>query len=238
MSVHSLVIDKINVSYHKNQPVIKDVSLTVKGAEIFGLIGVNGSGKTTLIKTILGLRNQDTGSLKVAGNDNQFDDLAYLPERFDPPPFLTGYEFLKYTLDLYGVNLVRKECDVEAESMALDPSALDKPIKKYSKGMRQKLGLMATFLSPANLLILDEPMSGLDPQARVLVKSAIKKSKKAGKTIFFSSHILADMNEICDRVAILHEGCLAYIGKAEDLKKQTGGKNLEQSFMKTIGGKI
>ncbi len=123
--------------------------------------------------------------------------IAYLPEKFEPPSFLSGLEFVKFSLDLYKRPFSEEAVMQAADRVSLSRSALKRRVNTYSKGMRQKTGLMGTWLTDCPLLILDEPMSGLDPRARVLVKDEILSCKKRGMTVFLSSHILADMDEIC-----------------------------------------
>lgn len=240
----ALAIENVSISYPK-QDVIRDVSFQVRSNEIFGLIGLNGAGKTTLIKTILKLREQDKGNIQIFGASNDKKDsrnqVAYLPERFDPPWFLNGMEFIKFSLRIYNISLADKEIYEAAEKLALDKAALKRRVQTYSKGMRQKLGLMAIFLTNCKLLILDEPMSGLDPLARNLVKKMIMSNReKVGfeRAIFFSSHILADMDEICDRVCVLHEGRIQYEGTPAEMKKMAKSENLEQSFLQLIEKKL
>lgn len=219
-------------------PVISDITFDVKAGEVFGLIGLNGAGKTSLIKCMLGLREQNAGEVSVFGQSPQSTaarhEFAYLPERFEPAWFLKGIEFLRFSLKLYG----RKPDDdafiAAAESLKLDTAALKRKVQSYSKGMRQKLGLLGTIMTSAPLFILDEPMSGLDPVARLLVKDRLIAEKKRGHTIFLSSHILADMDEICDRVAVVHGGRLCFCGTPADLKKQTKTDSLERAFLKLI----
>lgn len=233
-----LDISSVNAGYGKMQ-VLHDVSFDVRQGETFGLIGLNGAGKTTLIKIILGLKDQMSGTIKVAGHNAGSDDakkqLAYLPERFDPAWFLNAYEFMKFTLSLYKRKLDKGQADAMAEKLGLKVSFLPKKAQTYSKGMRQKLGLMTTFLTGSPLLILDEPMSGLDPLARAQVKSLVTEARAQGRTTFLSSHILSDMEELCDRVAILHGGRILFIGKPSDLLVQQGSSQLEQAFLSLIG---
>jgi ABC-2 type transport system ATP-binding protein len=237
MSEPALSISDVVVSYGASR-VLHGVTFDVSSGETFGLMGLNGAGKTTLIKTILGLRAPGSGSISIFGGCRDLHEsrsqYAYLPERFDPPWFLTGMEFLKFSLDLYGVPFSADDMRGAALRLALDPVALGRRVQTYSKGMRQKLGLMGTVLTRCGLLILDEPMSGLDPRARAAVKDMLIETKKAGKTIFLSSHILADMDEICDRVGVIHEGQLRYIGPPSGLKSRTGADHLERAFLKII----
>lgn len=236
-----LEIKDLNVSYKKAPNIIHDINITAKAGSFYGLIGLNGAGKTTLIKTILGLRQQDSGSIKVF-DKNHLDQeskkqIAFLPERFDPPWFLTGIEFLRFTTKLYGQKINDEIFYNAAEKLALDKNALKRKVQTYSKGMRQKLGLLATVLTGCNLLILDEPMSGLDPRARTLVKDMLLETKKEGRTIFLSSHILADMDEICDNVGVIHNKTLMYEGTPAGLKKKTKHQNLERAFLHLIENK-
>lgn len=237
MTSASLYLDDVTISYTA-EPVIRHISLEAKKGEIFGLMGLNGAGKTTMIKAILGLRQQDSGLILI--NDTQNDDLvskkalSYLPEKFEPPWFLTGMEFLKFSHDLYKRPFEEEKMYEAAEKLALDKAALKRRVHTYSKGMRQKLGLMGTLLTGCDLFILDEPMSGLDPRARARVKAMIQDIKTHNSTIFLSSHILADMDEICDRVALLHDGEIQYIGTPEQLKKDTHAQGLEQAFLDYI----
>ncbi len=233
----ALSIQNVNVAYGKVR-VLHGLTLDISEGETFGLMGLNGAGKTTLIKSILGLRDVESGQIFVFGQERMTDEsrrqYAYLPERFDPPWFLKGIEFIQFSQELYRTEFRDDVARDAARQLGLDPAALDRRVQTYSKGMRQKLGLMGTVLTGCGLLILDEPMSGLDPRARAAVKKMLLEMKKQGKTIFLSSHILADMDEVCDRVGVLHEGYLLYAGSPEGLKDQVGADSLEQAFLKKI----
>lgn len=222
--------------------VIQDVSLEIMAGETFGLIGLNGAGKTTLLKTILGLKDPSAGVIEVAGHPAGSapaqKQLAFLPERFDPAWFLNAYEFINFTLALYNRKIVRPEIDAMSVRLGLKTSFLSKRAQTYSKGMRQKLGLMTAFMTQCPLLILDEPMSGLDPLARAQVKDIVSDARKAGRTTLLSSHILADMEELCDRVAVLHGGKILFIGKPAGLLAQQGRDTLERAFLSLIGPQI
>lgn len=233
----ALSIRDVHVCYGKTR-VLHGIDLDIAEGETFGLMGLNGAGKTTLIKSILGLRDVESGAIQVFGQERKTEEgrrqYAYLPERFDPPWFLKGMEFLAFSASLYRQPFDRAGARDAAVKLGLDPAALDRRVQTYSKGMRQKLGLMGTVLTGCGLFILDEPMSGLDPRARATVKDMLLETKKQGKTIFLSSHILADMDEICDRVAVLHEGHLLYTGTPTGLKDRTGADILERAFLKCI----
>ncbi len=237
MTENVLTLDDVDISYG-SVPAVRGVSLYVKAQETVGLIGLNGAGKTSLIKCILGLREQNRGEIRVFGRPPAAKagrgSLAYLPERFEPPWFLSGMEFVKFTLGLYGRPFDKAAVIKSAERLALDPAALKRRVQTYSKGMRQKLGLIATIMSDCRLMVLDEPMSGLDPQARALVKDILVESRKQGRAVFLTSHILVDMDEICDRVVVLHGGGIRFTGTPGDLKASTGKENLERAFLHSI----
>lgn len=220
--------------------VIEDVTFDVKKGETFGLIGLNGVGKTTLIKIILGLMEASRGSASLFGKETLDPQsksmIAYLPEKFEPPFFLSGLEFIKFSLDLYNRPFKDSAVLEAADRVSLSREALRRRVNTYSKGMRQKVGLMGTWLTECPLLILDEPMSGLDPRARVLVKDEIVACRNRGMTVFLSSHILADMDEICDRVGIIHDRVLKFLGTPAELKEKTQKDNLERAFLKIIEG--
>ncbi|MCM2343867.1 MAG: ABC transporter ATP-binding protein [Alphaproteobacteria bacterium] len=208
---------------------------------MFGLMGLNGVGKTTMIKSILGLRDPDLGQIDILGTDrlslSSKRQLAYLPERFDPPWFLSGIEFIKFSLKLYRAPFVKSEVEAAAIQLALDPAVLRNRVQTYSKGMRQKLGLLATLLTGCPLLILDEPMSGLDPRARAHVKDMLRAVKAQGRTVFLSSHILSDMSELCDRVVVLHDCRFRYEGTPADLCRYGQSENIERAFLNVIDGR-
>ena len=217
---------------------MQDFSLRVSKGEIFGLIGLNGSGKTTLIKLILNLSAPDKGNISIFGEDcNKIasrKNIAYLPEKFQPSSFLTGEEFLTISLAYRKTTYDPEKSGIMCKNLALDQNILKKKIKQYSKGMGQKLGLISTFLSNADFYILDEPASGLDHHTRVLLKKLFLETKKSGKTILFSSHILSDIEEICDRIAIINNGKLDFIGTSQELCTKFKEQTLENAFMSLL----
>lgn len=218
--------------------VIDDVSFDVLPGETFGLMGLNGVGKTTLIKIMLGLMEAAAGKIEVFGraalDPEGKSKIAYLPEKFEPPPFLSCLEFVRFSLQLYNRPYNEAAVRAAADRVALSQDALRRRVNTYSKGMRQKTGLLGTWLTDCPLLILDEPMSGLDPRARALVKDEIMACRERGMTVFLSSHILADMDEICDRVAVLHDGGIRFVGAPAALREKTGQEYLERAFLKVI----
>jgi ABC-2 type transport system ATP-binding protein len=233
----SIEIKNLSTSYGKTQ-VLHDISFNVPNNSCFGLIGLNGAGKTTLIKVLLGLRQATAGEATILGqaigSQEVKEKIAYLPEKFEPPAFISGFEFINFTQKLYGRSTSKEAILEMATALQLQHEALPRRVTSYSKGMRQKLGLMATLLSNCPLVILDEPMSGLDPQARILVKDAIVNYQKGGNTVLICSHILADLEEMCPAIAVLHQGHLAFNGSPVALISQTGQANLERAFLSQI----
>ena len=162
--------------------------------------------------------------------------LAYLPERFQPPGHLSGHDFVRLSLAFYRLRGDAAVAAARAAALDLEPAALSRPIRSYSKGMAQKLGLLATLLTERPLLILDEPMSGLDPKARLGLKQELAAGRARGQTILMSSHELADQDQLCDRVAVLHRGRLGYVGAPGELKRRTQAHTLESAFLAAIEG--
>lgn len=233
-----LSVRSVSAGY-KDLTVFSDVNFNVQSGEIFGFIGLNGQGKTTLIKTVLGLKDPVAGQISVlgasAGASAAKRNIAYLPEKFMPAWFMSGYEFIRFSVSLYGANVSSTQIDEMAKMLSLDVNALSRKVQTYSKGMAQKLGLIATVLTGAPFLVLDEPMSGLDPLARSNVKEMLLTCKENGQTVFLSSHILSDLDELCDRLCVLDSGSVQYLGDPISLKKQEKKKSLEAAFLSVLG---
>ncbi len=201
---------------------VQDVSFEVEKGEIFGLLGPNGAGKTTTIKMLLGFVRPSRGTAAVgghpAGSIEARRRMGYLPENPALYEYLTGVEYLRYAGRLAG--LERKEAR-ERSALLLQEVGLadraDRPIRRFSKGMVQRLGLAQAMIGDPALLILDEPMSGLDPIGRKDVRDLILRFRGEGRTIVFSTHILSDVEMICDRVAILIDGRVTDCGKLSSL---------------------
>lgn len=237
MDTRPLDIVNVHKKYQKKK-VLEDISLSLEPGEIFGLIGLNGAGKTTLIKTILDLVKAESGKAMVFGVPSTQiaarKNLSYLPEKFQPSRYLKGYEYLDLALSYYGLKLDKEKAREYAKNLDLDPNVLSSRVGSYSKGMGQKLGLASAFMIDAKLYILDEPMSGLDPQARIKLKNMLSHVRQKGSTVFFSSHILSDIDEICDRIGVIHGGKLFYVGKPAAFKEQYGDSGLEKAFLTAI----
>jgi len=218
--------------------VLHDVSFEVARGDFFGLVGVNGAGKTTLLKCMLDFCDTDRGSIEIFDTPHRLTAarrrLAFLPERFNPPYYLSGEDFIKYVLEMQATGYDRSAAEHMLHALDLDLAALSLPVRAYSKGMTQKLGLAACFLSGKDLYVLDEPTSGLDPKARALLKSHLRELKQRSRTVFFTSHALADVAEVCDRMAVLHAGRLRFAGTPAQLCRQFATADLEQAFMRCI----
>jgi ABC-2 type transport system ATP-binding protein len=237
MTASPLTVDRVRKTYEKRE-VLSDIGLSLVPGEIFGLIGVNGAGKTTLIKIILDLVRPDQGSAQMFGlsatNLKARRQLSYLPEKFQPSRYLKGMEYLDLALSYYGKKLDREEAKAKALALDLNPQVLTARVGSYSKGMGQKLGLLGAFMAGGDLLLLDEPMSGLDPSARIKLKDMLMNEKRQGKTIFFSSHILSDIDEICDRIGVIHGGKLFFVGTPGEFKAKYSEASLEKAFLRAI----
>jgi ABC-2 type transport system ATP-binding protein len=226
------------VKNYDKKTVLKSIDLEIAQGEFFGLVGMNGAGKTTLLKCLLDFCAVDQGTIDIFGVSNRLtqarEPLAFLPERFMPPYYLTGKDFLTYMLRLQNIPYQSEAAEQALHELDLDLSALTKPVRSYSKGMTQKLGLAACFLAQKKLYVLDEPMSGLDPKARALLRARLQALREQGGTLFFSSHALADVEGICDRMAILHEGQLRFVGSPQACREQYAADTLEQAYMRCI----
>ena len=218
--------------------VLRGLSFQVSSGELCALVGANGAGKTTAIKSLLDFCSTDAGHISIFGTPQIHADarsrLAFLPARFAPPYYLTGAEYLHTTAQLYDVPFSHDTASSMCSALELDLGALKRLVRTYSKGMAQKLGLAATFLSQRELLVLDEPLSGLDPKARILVKAQLQRLREAGRTVFFSSHMLADVEALCDRMCLLHEGRVVFEGTIGAWLERYATRDLETAFLRAI----
>jgi len=221
-------------------PVLAGLGLAVAPGEALALVGANGAGKTTCIKTLLDFVAADAGRVRIFGADHRRPraraPLAFLPERFLPPFHLTGSEFLAHLARLHGRAPEPARARDAAAALDLDPQALSRPARSYSKGMAQKLGLLSCLLSDKELLVLDEPMSGLDPRARLLFKRRLAELRREGRTLFFTTHVLGDVQAVCDRMAVLEGGSLRFLGTPGELLDRYGGDDLEAAYLRCVDG--
>jgi ABC-2 type transport system ATP-binding protein len=202
---------------------VNGLSLSVVEGEIFGFLGPNGAGKSTTIKVLCDLIRPTAGKAAILGRDVRDPEarrhMGYLPENPSYYPFLTAWELLRFHGDLHGIGetTVRARGEELLAAMELAEAA-NRPVRTYSKGMLQRFGIAAALIRDPELLIFDEPMSGLDPLGRKLVIDLMADLRKRGKTIFFSTHILADVETICDRIGVLVGGKLVYEGAMEAVR--------------------
>ena len=223
---------------YRGRLVLDHVSFEVPEGNFYGLVGMNGSGKSTMIKAILDLIAIDNGSINVFGESHRKvsarERLAYLPDRFSPPVYLKCKDFIQYMLELHSKQQDSVDIDEMLDALELDRDIMESSVGRLSKGMTQKLGLASCLLSGKSFLILDEPMSGLDPKARVLFKQQLFRLREQGATVFFSSHVLADVDEMADKMAVLHKGDILYQGVSAQFKKTFGGATLEDAYINCI----
>jgi len=223
---------------------LRGVSFTVESGRFVGLAGLNGAGKTSLIKSMLDLCAIDAGRIELFGTDHRSvgarERIAFMPERFMPPHHLHGRDFVRMMLKLRGPRADQTDEDDETrlrETLAaldFDVQALDRPARTYSKGMTQKLGLAVCLMLDREFYVLDEPMSGLDPRARVALRAQLDALKKRGKTVLFTSHELADMQTLCDELLVLHQGVPFYAGPPNALCEYYEDVSLESAFLRCI----
>lgn len=235
---------KLRVEYRSrefrqgNKVALAGLDLEVRAGEIFGFLGPNGAGKTTTMNVLLGFIPPTSGAASLFGIDVRQpiarQRIGYLPEMTYYYKFLTGEELLRFYAKIF--KLSRRDTDQRiAELLKLVEleHAAKRPIKSYSKGMQQRVGLAQALINNPDLLILDEPTSGLDPLGRMKVREIIQRLKEQGKTVFFSSHELGEVETVCDRVGIVHQGELKAVGTVAEVS--TGHENLEKAFLQIVG---
>lgn len=251
-------ICKISKIYNK-QVIVDNLSLKISKGKVFGFLGPNGAGKTTTIKMLVGLNKPDSGTISINNTDPADpatrQKLGFMPENPYFYDHLSGLELLKFCYELsFNMSLRGDTAKQSKTDQIAAPSpnrmahndrniydeildqvglidAKDKKIRTYSKGMKQRLGLAQAIIHDPDYIFLDEPLDGLDPVGRIEIKEIIKKLKKQGKTIFFNSHILSDVEEICDEIGIINQGHLIYSG---EIKKFCGKLPLEKAFVEAI----
>jgi ABC-2 type transport system ATP-binding protein len=219
------------VGFWKKQlrPALKPLDLTVEQGETFGFLGPNGAGKTTTLKLLMGIIFPSSGSARILGKD--FHDpeikrrIGFLPEQPYFYDYLSAHELLDYYGQLSGVpQATRKPRIAELLERVGLGDVGSKQLRKFSKGMLQRVGIAQAIIHDPEVVFLDEPMSGLDPLGRHEIRELIQGLKDAGKTIFFSTHILSDAEALCDRVAVIHKGELRGVGVVNDLRSSAAGK--------------
>ena len=238
MSAPLLVLEGVTKTYN-GKPVLSSIDLTLERGVATALVGINGAGKSTLIRAILDLIALDNGTIRINDIPHQREaarkSVAYLPERFTAPHYLTGRELLRGLLSLHDVLFDEQATTNECRMLDLDPAVLGQRAQHYSKGMTQKLGLIACTLAKCDLLLLDEPMSGLDPVAHRNYCARLRKLKAGGATLFFSTHALVEVVQICDRVVVLHAGHVAFDGTVAALCTGARSGDPNEALLALIG---
>jgi ABC-2 type transport system ATP-binding protein len=240
LKTEKLRVEFINREFRQATKVaLHGLDLEVNAGEVFGFLGPNGAGKTTTMNVLLGFVQPTGGAAYLFGIDVRQpiarQRIGYLPEMTYYYKFLTAEELLRFYAKIFG--LPRAEADKRIDTLLKLVElehACKRPTKSYSKGMQQRVGLAQALVNNPDLLILDEPTSGLDPLGRMKVREIIQRLKNEGKTVFFSSHELGEVETVCDRVAIIHQGELKVVGRVSDITKQHHA-NLEQAFLEIIG---
>lgn len=225
-----ITISNLSKSY-KGKMVVDDLSFSIKKGQLFALLGSNGAGKSTTIKMILNLVKSDSGEIRIPDKAA----IGYSPETPYFPPFLTGAEVLAYYGALQKMSKTEQK-ENGARLLALAGLENDKTkVRSYSKGMLQRLALAQALLGEPDILILDEPCAGLDAMGRIEMLSLIQDLKRAGKTILMNSHILSDMERVCDEGLILQKGKVVHRFVKSDFED---GVSLEEIFVRTVGGSV
>jgi ABC-2 type transport system ATP-binding protein len=239
-------LEGISKTYAKSaNKAVDQLSLEIQDGEIFGFLGPNGAGKTTTIRIMTGALGAFSGKIEIDGVDlatrnleakSRFGYVGDNPELFSR---LRAYEYLNFIADMYRVPDAerRERTKLLAERFGID-SVLASPIGSFSRGMKQKLCVVASLLHDPSNWILDEPMVGLDPQAAFDLKEIMRERSKAGKTVFFSTHVMEVAEKLCDRIAVIDRGQVIFVGKLEELReKRSGGadESLESLFLRMVG---
>lgn len=229
-------IKNLTKIYNKKARVVDDLTLTIPTKTVFGFLGPNGAGKTTTIKMAVGLNRPTSGIITIAGQSpflpSTRENMGFMPEDSRFYDELTGLELLTFAARLFkkSFHSTLEKLEAILKDVGIYESR-NKKIKTYSKGMKQRLGFAQAMVNDPDYIFLDEPLEGLDPVGRQEIKIILEKMKKGGKTIFFNSHILADVEAICDQIGIIHRGKLIYSGPVKDFCQ---GKPLEQQFVERI----
>jgi ABC-2 type transport system ATP-binding protein len=244
-----LKIEGLQVEYRTRElgqtakVAVKDLNLAVFPGEVFGFLGPNGAGKTSTMNVLLGFVPPTAGDAYLFGVSVRQpiarQRIGYLPELTYYYKFLTAEELLRFYGKIFRIPRDQLSARIDQVLKLVDlTDARKRPIRTYSKGMQQRVGLAQALINDPDLLILDEPTSGLDPVGRMQVRQIIHRLKNEGKTVFFSSHELGEVETVCDRVGILSNGELKAAGRVVDLVSEYRCDNLEQVFLKTIDFKL
>ncbi|USG66712.1 ABC transporter ATP-binding protein [Brevibacillus ruminantium] len=236
-------IQDVSKSFNASTKAVDSLRLTIPSGEIFGFLGPNGAGKTTTIKMITGITRPDTGTVLINGKDILTDTLAakrqfgFVPDSPDLFLRLKGLEYINFMADMYDVPQgVRKERINKLAERFDMTGALTDPIQSYSHGMRQKIVIMGVLVHEPEIWILDEPLTGLDPKSSFTLKEMMREHADAGRTVFFSTHVLEVAEKLCDRVGIINKGVLQFCGTFREMQDHfQSNDSLERLFLEMTG---
>ena len=232
-------IQNVSKSYVKDKKTIDNLNMQIKDGEIFGFLGPNGAGKTTTIKMITGILKIDEGDILIDGKSIKTDaveakmSFGFVPDSPDMFLKLKGIEYLNFIADIYKVPIQERKDKIEALSKEFGIyENLNEQIQSYSHGMRQKILIIGVLLHDPKNWILDEPLTGLDPKSAYDLKEMMKSHSKKGNTVFFSTHVLEVAEKLCDRIGIVNQGKLIFVGTYEEMKNKFKENNsLEEMFL-------
>lgn len=231
-------IENITKTYNKTFVAVDNISFSVEPGTIVGFIGPNGAGKTTTLNMITGILKQDTGDIYINGINTLEDPIeskkqfGFVPDSPDSFLKLKGIEYLNFVANVYGIDQETKIQRIEYYTKLLDiEDALSDRIGSYSHGMRQKIMVIGTLIHDPNILILDEPLTGLDPKSSYNLKEIMKKRTEEGKSVLFSTHVLEVAEKLCDQIVIINKGTILYQGTLEALKAKHPDLSLEEIFL-------
>ena len=234
-----LEVKNFSKTYSNGKIAVDNISFNLNSGEIFGFLGPNGAGKSSTIKSIVGINKATSGTIKINGISLDEDSLAYKsqfsyipdnPELFDN---YTGYEYINFLSDIYGIDEKTRKDRLDYYLQYFDiKEAMGDQIETYSHGMGQRLALIGGLINDPEILILDEPIVGLDAKSSYNLKQILRNRADEGKSVFFSTHLMSLAQELCDRIAIINKGKIISMGTFDEIKTQASHKeNLEAVFL-------
>lgn len=236
-----LTINNFSKTYKGGKRAVDNISLQVESGDIFGFIGPNGAGKSTTIKSIVGVLNYEEGEIVISGHSMKKEPLickkiiAYIPDNPDLYEHLTGIQHLNFIADIFGIPAAIREERIKEYADAFEITGnLGDLVSSYSHGMKQKLAIISAVIHEPKLLVLDEPFVGLDPKASVVLKKIMHELCDSGCAIFFSTHVLDVAEKLCNKVAMINHGKLAFAGTMEDMVREKEGGSLEEIYMDVV----
>lgn len=239
-----LEIKNFSKTYRGGKKAVDNISLTVEAGDIFGFIGHNGAGKSTTIRVIAGVLDYEEGEIFIDGNSMRNEPLAckrvtaYIPDNPELYEHLTGIQYLNFIADIFGISADERAEKIKKYADAFEITQnLGDLISSYSHGMKQKVAIISAVIHDPKLLVLDEPFVGLDPKASVTLKEIMNELCGRGSAIFFSTHVLDAAEKLCNKVAMIHHGKLAFAGSMEDMLEEKKGGSLEEVFLEVLSDK-